>query len=174
MRCGESVDQETPSDYDWIFDASCCLIPHPQKVKSEDAYFIAASGRAIGVCDGVGGWASLGVDPSAYSTRLCKEMRAFVDAGGSPGARAVLQRGWSVTQAAQVQGSTTACVLTIDDEHHVNTVNVGDSGFLVVRDGELVYASDPQQHAPNTPFQLGTGNLDCSTCWLLLVVPVFC
>jgi hypothetical protein len=37
---------------------------------------------------------------------------------------------------------------------------VGDSGFLVVRDRQLIYASDPQQHAPNTPFQLGTDSID--------------
>jgi protein phosphatase PTC7 len=148
------------ADEDLVFESSCCLIPHPQKQKSEDAFFIAASSRAIGVCDGVGGWASLGVDPSAYSTRLTKEMRAYVDRGGHPGAHEVLHHGWCVTQAARVQGSTTACVLTLDGDNLVNTVNVGDSGFLVFRDGFLVYASDPQQHAPNTPFQLGTDSVD--------------
>ena len=81
---------------------------------------------------------SLGVDPSAYSTRLCKEMRRFVDSGGSLHARDVLHRGWAVTQNARVQGSTTACVLTLDRNNFVNSVNVGDSGFLVVRDGECV------------------------------------
>jgi protein phosphatase PTC7 len=154
------TDDGVGADDDLVFESSCSLIPHPQKQKSEDAFFIAASSRAFGVCDGVGGWASLGVDPSAYSTRLTKEMRAYVDRGGNPGAHEVLHHGWVVTQAARVQGSTTACVLTLDRDNFVNTINVGDSGFLVIRDGFLVYASDPQQHAPNTPFQLGTDSVD--------------
>ena len=55
---------------------------------------------------------------------------------------------------------TTAVVCMLDDDNVLSTVNVGDSGFLVVRDGRLVYASEPQEHAPNTPFQLGTDSID--------------
>jgi protein phosphatase PTC7 len=34
------------------------------------------------------------------------------------------------------------------------TANIGDSGFLVVRQGEVVHRSQEQQHYFNTPFQL--------------------
>ena len=34
------------------------------------------------------------------------------------------------------------------------TANIGDSGFLVLRHGEVVHRSQEQQHYFNTPFQL--------------------
>lgn len=36
----------------------------------------------------------------------------------------------------------------------VHTANIGDSGFLVVRGGQVVHRSEEQTHYFNTPFQL--------------------
>lgn len=36
----------------------------------------------------------------------------------------------------------------------VYTANIGDSGFIVVREGTIVHRSEEQQHYFNTPFQL--------------------
>lgn len=36
----------------------------------------------------------------------------------------------------------------------VYTANIGDSGFIVVREGQIVHRSEEQQHYFNTPFQL--------------------
>ena len=52
-------------------------------------------------------------------------------------------------------GSSTACVLVLNRENStVYTANIGDSGFMVVRKGEIVHKSEEQQHYFNTPFQL--------------------
>lgn len=52
-------------------------------------------------------------------------------------------------------GSSTACVLVLNRENNtVYTANIGDSGYIVVRKGEIVHKSDEQQHYFNTPFQL--------------------
>lgn len=52
-------------------------------------------------------------------------------------------------------GSSTACIVVLDRQRHrLHTANLGDSGFLVVRGGEVVHRSDEQQHYFNTPFQL--------------------
>lgn len=52
-------------------------------------------------------------------------------------------------------GSSTACIVVLDrSSHRLHTANLGDSGFLVVRGGEVVHRSDEQQHYFNTPFQL--------------------
>jgi protein phosphatase PTC7 len=52
-------------------------------------------------------------------------------------------------------GSSTACVLILNKENsRVYTANIGDSGFIVVRQGEIVHRSEEQQHYFNTPFQL--------------------
>ncbi|KAE8291645.1 Protein phosphatase PTC7-like protein [Larimichthys crocea] len=48
-----------------------------------------------------------------------------------------------------------ACIVVLDRQsHRLHTANLGDSGFLVVRGGEVVHRSDEQQHYFNTPFQL--------------------
>ena len=54
-----------------LLSGSCCL-PHPDKVETggEDAYFICVDEQAIGVADGVGGWADLGVDAGQYAREL--------------------------------------------------------------------------------------------------------
>lgn len=52
-------------------------------------------------------------------------------------------------------GSSTACVLILNRENStLYTANIGDSGFIVVRNGEIVHRSEEQQHYFNTPFQL--------------------
>ena len=52
-------------------------------------------------------------------------------------------------------GSSTACIVVLDRQsHQLHTANLGDSGFLLVRGGEVVHRSDEQQHYFNTPFQL--------------------
>ncbi|CAG9824665.1 unnamed protein product [Phaedon cochleariae] len=53
------------------------------------------------------------------------------------------------------QRSSTACVVLLNAETcHLYTANIGDSGFMVVRRGEVVRRSEEQQHYFNTPFQL--------------------
>uniref|UniRef100_A0A671T833 Protein phosphatase n=1 Tax=Sinocyclocheilus anshuiensis TaxID=1608454 RepID=A0A671T833_9TELE len=63
-------------------------------------------------------------------------------------------------------GSSTACIVVLDRRsHRIHTCNLGDSGFLVVRGGEVVHRSDEQQHYFNTPFQLSIGVIILSsTC----------
>lgn len=55
-----------------------------------------------------------------------------------------------------ISGSSTACLLILNRAANtIHTANLGDSGFIVVRHGEVVHKSEEQQHHFNTPFQLG-------------------
>jgi protein phosphatase PTC7 len=55
----------------------------------------------------------------------------------------------------QIIGSSTACLMMLSHtDLKLYTANIGDSGFLVVRQGEVVHRSQEQQHYFNTPFQL--------------------
>ncbi|GBF90533.1 serine threonine phosphatase [Raphidocelis subcapitata] len=61
--------------------AACCL-PHPEKEHygGEDAFFLsAAGGGALGVADGVGGWAESGVNPAQYSRTLMRVTCAYIE-----------------------------------------------------------------------------------------------
>lgn len=53
--------------------------------------------------DGVGGWAELNIDPSAYSNRLCQEVEKYYDVEGVEDPVELLQR--ACEQAEEVTGS---------------------------------------------------------------------
>ena len=52
-------------------------------------------------------------------------------------------------------GSSTACIVCLNGAK-VHAANIGDSGFMIVRDGKLVFESPAQQHSFNFPFQIGS------------------
>jgi len=107
----------------------------------------------------VGGWRQYGVDPGQFSRQLMYNCERLARAG-RPAARlpnSLLAQGFREMQEAKrrVIGSSTACVMVLSHADRVlRTANIGDSGFLVVRAGEVVHRSREQQHSFNTPFQL--------------------
>lgn len=61
----------------------------------------------------------------------------------------------NVMYCVAFSGSSTACVIVLNKEtSSICAANIGDSGFVVVRKGEVVHRSSEQQHYFNTPFQL--------------------
>ncbi|XP_078442219.1 putative protein phosphatase 2C 55 [Wolffia australiana] len=136
-----------------------CYLPHPAKEETggEDAHFICTSEHAIGVADGVGGWAELGIDSGLYARELMSHSAHAIqeEPEGCIDPTRVLERAHSFTKA---RGSSTACIIALTDEG-INATNLGDSGFILVRDGRVVFQSPPQQHGFNFPYQLESGNL---------------
>lgn len=56
----------------------------------------------------------------------------------------------------RLPGSATACILRLDGEKGVlNAANLGDSGFLVIRGGSIVFTSPILQHFFDCPYQFG-------------------
>lgn len=128
----------------------------------DDAWLITSAENAdiLGVADGVGGWRDYGVDPSDFSYSLLRSIERITSVTSpwnlrnpvdllSAAFRELLHSKRPIT------GSSTACILILDHESsNLFTVNIGDSGFLVVRKGCVVHKSEEQQHYFNTPFQL--------------------
>ncbi|XP_038904913.1 probable protein phosphatase 2C 55 isoform X1 [Benincasa hispida] len=135
-----------------------CYLPHPDKEDTggEDAHFICVDEQAIGVADGVGGWADLGVDAGQYSRELMSNSVNAVqeEPKGSIDPARVLEKAHSKTKA---KGSSTACIIALT-EQGLHAINLGDSGFMVVRDGCTIFRSPVQQHDFNFTFQLESGN----------------
>jgi len=136
---------------------ACCL-PHPDKVDKggEDAHFFTNAGYgAIGVADGVGGWAEYGVDPADYSKGFMATASMAVEQGETNLVE-VLRAAHVNTDIA---GAATAVVLRLDPEtNSIAAANLGDAGFRLVRGGRVVFASPAQSHMFDCPFQFGHPN----------------
>jgi len=120
---------------------------------------IRGNADVIGVADGVGGWRQYGVDPGLFSNHLMRSCERLVQAGffQSNTPSKLLEQGFREMQEnkQQIVGSSTACLMMLcHSDLKLYTANIGDSGFLVVRCGEVVHRSQEQQHYFNTPFQL--------------------
>jgi len=137
------------------------MIPHPDKAykMGEDAYYISENGRVLAIADGVGGWAELNVDPSLFSRGLMKAVGVEVENSSSPHnpPKDLLGKAYRQILGLNIEGSCTACVLTIsEDRQHVSAANLGDSGFIVIRKDKIIFRSKEQQHSFNYPYQLGS------------------
>ncbi|XP_072909969.1 protein phosphatase PTC7 homolog isoform X2 [Hemitrygon akajei] len=127
----------------------------------DDACFVASHRLAdvLGVADGVGGWWDYGVDPSQFSTTLMQTCERLVQEGlfvpSNPVGILMASYKEMLQNKVPLLGSSTACLVILDREKRcLYTANLGDSGFLIVRDGRIIHRSDEQQHYFNTPFQL--------------------
>jgi protein phosphatase PTC7 len=136
--------------------AGHCMIPHPDKEDrgGEDAFFVCERSSCLGVADGVGGWAEVGVDPGLYSRELMERAKAFAStAPVHPDApQAALEAAHAATTS---RGSSTACILCLHGGR-LHASNLGDSGFMVVRGGNVAFMSPQQQHDFNFPYQIGS------------------
>ncbi|THU55812.1 hypothetical protein C4D60_Mb11t10550 [Musa balbisiana] len=152
-----ALHRKKPSNRALKLLSGSCYLPHPDKEETggEDAHFIWDE-QAIGVADGVGGWADHGVDAGQYSRALMSYAADAIEeeSKGSIDPLRVLEKAYLRTKA---QGSSTACLIALTDQG-IRAVNLGDSGFIVVRDGCTIFRSPVQQHDFNFTYQLESGN----------------
>jgi protein phosphatase PTC7 len=118
-------------------------------------------GGALGVADGVGGWADSGVNPAEYSRRFMEVAKAYLEGSAEFGGKAgaIDPRGALNTAHAntRVAGSATACVLQLDKKNGaLAAANLGDSGFFVARGRKVAAKSKPLQHFFDCPLQFGS------------------
>ncbi|KAI3726733.1 hypothetical protein L1987_66537 [Smallanthus sonchifolius] len=169
----DSSDRKTLSDRPLKLLSGSCYLPHPDKEETggEDAHFICPDEQAIGVADGVGGWADLGIDAGKYARELMSNSVSAVqdEPKGSVDPARVLEKAYTNTKA---KGSSTACIIALTNQG-LNAINLGDSGFMVVRDGCTVFRSPAQQHDFNFTYQLENGsNSDLPSSGQVFTIPV--
>ncbi|KAL3701766.1 hypothetical protein R1sor_019788 [Riccia sorocarpa] len=136
------------------------VIPHPDKVAKggEDAYFTSTSykGGVLGVADGVSGWAAENVDPALFSKEFMAHAAAAVgsdDVKDDP--KLLLAKAHAATCSV---GAATAIVAILDERGTLHVANLGDCGLRLVRNGKVVYATRPQQHYFDCPYQFSSEN----------------
>eukprot|EP00884_Botryococcus_braunii_P015282 jgi/Botrbrau1/2437/Bobra.0395s0058.1 len=144
--------------------AGGAAIPHPDKgAEGEDAHFVSQDGLgAVGIADGVGGWALEGLDAGEYSRRLMKNALSLIQATAER-ERLSFRAQQVMRQAHEgvgpILGSTTALVALLRPGNILEIANVGDSGFRLLRGGSILFSSTVQQHSFNLPYQLASPEL---------------
>ncbi|CAI9770089.1 unnamed protein product [Fraxinus pennsylvanica] len=152
----ESVACRTKADF--VLSSGAALLPHPSKVLTggEDAYFI--SGQTwLGVADGVSQWSLEGVNPGVYAQELIKNCENIVsdctgDSVNSP--VEVLKHSVDRTQSP---GSSTVLIAHFDGQV-LHVANIGDSGFIILRNGTVYKKSSPMFHEFHFPVQIERGD----------------
>jgi len=119
---------------------------------------------AIGVADGVGGYSNMGVDPSLMAWALMEESQLALDQNPNSTPYEALITAYEKIRAENLVecGGSTACVLLMtrgkDDAGNnvlkLQSSNLGDSAFMIIRDGKVVYRSVEQTHFWNCPLQM--------------------
>ncbi|KZV20196.1 putative protein phosphatase 2C 55-like [Dorcoceras hygrometricum] len=158
LSSADSSELNTPTGTRLKLSSASCYLPHPDKEETggEDAHFICKDEQAIGVADGVGGWADLGVDSGYYARELMSNSVNAIqnEPQGCIDPARVLEKAYLSTKS---KGSSTACIIALTDQG-LHAINLGDSGFLVIRDGCTVFKSPVQQHDFNFTYQLESGS----------------
>ncbi|KAK9287570.1 hypothetical protein L1049_015991 [Liquidambar formosana] len=134
------------------------LLPHPSKALTggEDAYFVACQ-NWLGVADGVGQWSLEGINAGLYAQELMENCEKIVlDCKSVPmtNPKEVLNQS---AAAAQSPGSSTVLVAYFDGQE-LHVANIGDSGFIIIRNGAVFKRSSPMVHEFNFPLQIERGD----------------
>lgn len=130
------------------------IIPNPRKAYrgGEDSYIVSSpTNSTLAVADGVGGWESKGVNPRAFADQILRSTYEFIKAGEDNPLYA-LEAGFEMTNQT---GSSTVCVGKMTPDGVFRVANMGDSGFLIIRNEQILLQSSEHQHQFNFPYQLG-------------------
>ncbi|KAF8275027.1 phosphatase 2C-like domain-containing protein [Lactarius quietus] len=156
--------------------------PGNSKTPGEDFFYVqemqGQSGISFGVADGVGGWASSGVDPSLFSQALMYHSHRYAKVGwpGEPEVDTTQDyedreaiEGWelhpreclklayqaTLRERSVIAGSSTACLINLNASSGLlRAANLGDSGFMIIRSSSVFHRQRAQTHFFNCPKQL--------------------
>ncbi|XP_027933449.1 probable protein phosphatase 2C BIPP2C1 isoform X2 [Vigna unguiculata] len=139
-----------------LVSGGACL-PHPSKALTgrEDAYFISQQ-NWLAVADGVG-LGSLEGNAGLYIRELienCENMVSNCENISTIKPAEVITRGAAETQTP---GSSAVLVAHFDGQV-LHAANVGNTGFIIIRDGFIFKKSTPMFHEFNFPLHVVTGH----------------
>jgi protein phosphatase PTC7 len=76
---------------------------------------------------------------------------------GSSSMRGRIHRAIASVEKRKIFGSSTLYLLSIDKHSSfLRSTNIGDSGFMLIRNEHLIQRSHPQYHRGSSPFQLSS------------------
>ncbi|XP_042493269.1 probable protein phosphatase 2C BIPP2C1 [Macadamia integrifolia] len=152
-NCGEI----TSSIGGLFLSSGAAMLPHPSKALTggEDAFFVAPNW--LGVADGVGQWSLKGINAGLYARELMEACAKMVSE--FQGAQLIKPEEILIRSAAEASSLGSATVLVVYfDGQALNVANIGDSGFIIIRNGSVFRRSSPMVHGFNFPLQIRRGD----------------
>ncbi|WVQ68547.1 uncharacterized protein L199_006756 [Kwoniella botswanensis] len=123
----------------------------------EDFFGIQRVGNDLhlSLSDGVGGWTDR-VDPSLFSQALCYHYSTIASQFASSSPVKILDKAYRnlLDDQRVVAGGATLVGVRLGEEGDASFVNLGDSGFAIMKNDQIKYISKPQTHFFNCPLQL--------------------
>ncbi|KAJ4950357.1 hypothetical protein NE237_027189 [Protea cynaroides] len=154
----QSLSREIASSTGRLFLSSgSAMLPHPSKALTggEDAFFITLNW--VGVADGVGQWSLEGINAGLYARELMEGCAKIVSE--FQGAQLIYPEEILIRSASEAHSSGSSTVLlAYFDGQILNVANIGDSGFIIIRNGSIFRRSSPMVYEFNFPFQIGRGD----------------
>ncbi|EPS57887.1 hypothetical protein M569_16931, partial [Genlisea aurea] len=127
--------------------------------REEDAYFVSGE-TWLGVADGVGLWSFEGTKPGVFAQELVRNCERLIESSNCDGNAAVdtpLQLLVRSVSEAHSPGSSTLLISRFDGQA-LHVANVGDSRFIVIRDGVVYQKSSPMNHLFHFPHLIHNGD----------------
>ncbi|XP_078441644.1 protein phosphatase 2C family protein isoform X3 [Wolffia australiana] len=149
--------ETTSTQARYILQSGAAMLPHPSKALTggEDAYFLAHK-EWLGVADGVGQWSFEGINAGLFARELMNNCKRLVpEHQGNPAVHPAEILSQSCMKCLS-PGSSTALVAFFDGQG-LHVANIGDSGFIVIRNNKVLQRSAPMVFAFNFPYQIEAG-----------------
>ncbi|KAL6627378.1 hypothetical protein ACP70R_031104 [Stipagrostis hirtigluma subsp. patula] len=133
------------------------LIPHPRKAAKggEDAFFANSdAGGVFAIADGVSGWAEKDVNPALFSRELMRNSSNFFnDEEVNHDPQILLMKAHAATTSV---GSATVIIAMLEKTGTLKIASVGDCGLKVIRKGQVMFSTCPQEHSFDCPYQISS------------------
>lgn len=141
-----------------FLSSGAALLLHPSKALAggEESYLITNL-NWLGVADGVGQWSLEGVNPGVYARELMENCGKIISNSSIVSIISPLEVLKRSVEEAQSPGSSTILVAYFNGQA-LHVANIGDSGFIIIRNGTVYKRSSPMLHEFNFPLQIERGH----------------
>ncbi|KQK02827.1 probable protein phosphatase 2C 1 isoform X2 [Brachypodium distachyon] len=140
-----------------VLSVGAHVIPHPRKAETggEDAFFVDSdTGGVFAIADGVSGWAERNVNPALFSRELMANSSAFLkDEEVRHDPQILLMKAHAATSSV---GSATVIIAMLEKNGTLKIASVGDCGLKIIRKGQVMFSTCPQEHYFDCPYQISS------------------
>ncbi|XP_021751047.1 probable protein phosphatase 2C 62 isoform X2 [Chenopodium quinoa] len=152
----DSLNEAEPSSPAFSLSSAVASLEHfPEALTGgKDAHFV--SKNWFGVADGVGQWSLGGVDMGLYAHEFMQNCEKLLKSTSArlTNVKQLLQQSAAITQST---GAARVLIAHLDKEV-LHVANIGDSGFVIIRNGTVVQKSSPMVHEFSFPYAIGLGD----------------